>query len=192
MGPGCIRSSTRVPPPSVAVSGVTSITCSSKGGKSRPPSGSDPASSPPSEPSILMATVTSTCGIVTVPLVRGTARTIDLAVGERIEAPIFQVGAERRMDGPSWLGVSSAEPESLGMWGRTSCGMHSSPRPSFDAGIRSPTSRKPPRTPARAPRCGMKLSGIASDGRAEYVFPGVGCLSSGPGLSTVLVFGVAA
>jgi hypothetical protein len=45
-----------------------------------------------------MATVTSTCGIVTVPLVRGTARTIDLAVGERIEAPIFQVGAERRMD----------------------------------------------------------------------------------------------
>jgi integrase len=93
--------------------------------------------------------------IVTIPLAPRTARAIDLAIGERLDGPIFL-----RPDHSGWTAIapagscaaSPAAPASTSPSARTPCGTRSSPPHSMPA-CRSVASSRPPRTQIRARRC---------------------------------------
>jgi integrase/recombinase XerD len=92
--------------------------------------------------------------VVTIPLAPRTARAIDLAVGERVDGPIFLTPRGSGWTGTAPPGSSAGSPSAPGSpnrSGRTRCGMRSSPPP-WMPGSRSATSRKPPRMPTRARR----------------------------------------
>ena len=91
--------------------------------------------------------------IVAIPLAPRTARAIDLAVGERVDGPIFCGPDGQRLDRHGAARVVrrvAAVPGSPSRSGRTRCGTRSSPPPSTP-GSRSGTCRKPPRTPIPGP-----------------------------------------
>jgi integrase/recombinase XerD len=93
--------------------------------------------------------------VVTIPLAPRTARAIDLAVGERVDRPIFCGPDGRRLDRHGAARVVRRVARGAGISkpvGPHNCGMRSSPPPSTP-GSRSATSRKPPRMPTRARRC---------------------------------------
>ena len=92
--------------------------------------------------------------IVTIPLAPRTARAIDLAVGERIEGPIFlpptaAPGPARRR--PIVRRVARRA-GITNLSAPTPCDTRSSPPPSTPACLYV-TSKKPPPTPTRAPPC---------------------------------------
>jgi len=73
----------------------------------------------------------------TVPLVPRTARTIDLAVGERHEGPILRRRDGQRLDRRTahrWVRSMATAPDSAAST-RTCCAPRSSWPPSFDAGV---------------------------------------------------------
>jgi integrase/recombinase XerD len=140
--------------------------------------------------------------VVLVPLPPAVSRAIDHAAGIRTRGPILLNSHGARMDRhaatrrlrrlaeAAGVRITRPHPHML---------RHTFVTTSFDAGVdlrdvQIAARHADPRTTSRPAHhhALRQLSGIASDGRAEYVFPGVGCLSSGPGRSTVLVFGVAA
>jgi integrase/recombinase XerD len=92
--------------------------------------------------------------VVTIPLAPRTARAIDLAIGERIEGPVFLAPNGHRLDrhgaGRIVRRVAAA-PGSPSQSGRTPCGMRSSP-PRWTLGSRCGTCRKPPPTLIPGPR----------------------------------------
>jgi len=94
--------------------------------------------------------------VVTIPLAPRTARAIDLAVAERVDGPIFYGPDGLRLEWP-------AAPGSPSRSGRTRCDTRSSPPPSTPE-FRCARSRKPPRTPTRAPRCATTVPAAASTG----------------------------
>jgi len=97
--------------------------------------------------------------VVTIPLAPRTARAIGLAVGERVEGPIFLAQMGCGWIGMARPGASAGSPAALGSpsrSGRTPCATRSSP-PRWTPGSRCGTSRKPPRTPTRAPPCAMTV-----------------------------------
>ena len=127
--------------------------------------------------------------VVVVPLAPRIARAIDLAVGERTEGPMFLAADGRRMDRHGAgrhvrriarrTGIGKPSP-------RTCCATRSS-RPRLTLG--SPARRADRRPARRSPHhdAVRQPSGIASDGRAEYVFPGVGGLESAAGCALTRV-----
>jgi hypothetical protein len=94
--------------------------------------------------------------IVTIPLAPRTARAIDLAIGERLDGPIFLRADGSRMDRHcaerNVRRVAPPRRVSQERSARTSCGTRSLPPPSTLA-CRCVTSRKRRRTPTRAPPC---------------------------------------
>jgi integrase len=99
--------------------------------------------------------------IVTIPLAPRTARAIDLAIGERLDGPIFLRPDGKRMDPTAPAGscaASHAAPAWTSPSGRTPCATRSSPPRSMPAS-RYATCRKRPRTRTREPRCAMTEHG---------------------------------
>jgi integrase len=91
--------------------------------------------------------------IVTIPLAPRTARAIDLAVGERSDGPVFLAPMAGGWTATAQRGSFVGPPTVLGspsQWGRTLCGMRSSPQ-RWMPGCRCGMCRKPPRTPIPAP-----------------------------------------
>ena len=91
--------------------------------------------------------------VVTIPLAPRTAQAIDLAIGERMEGPIFLAADGRRLDrhGPGGSSAGSpGRPGSPRKSGRTRSGTHLSPR-RWMPGCRCPTCRKLPLTLTRVP-----------------------------------------
>jgi integrase len=92
--------------------------------------------------------------VVTIPLAPRTARAIDLAVGERVDGPIFLARDGQRLDrhgAARAVRRAAGRAGSPSRSGRIRCDTRSSPLPSTP-GFRSATSRKPPRTPIPGPR----------------------------------------
>jgi site-specific recombinase XerD len=93
--------------------------------------------------------------VVTIPLAPRTARAIDLAIGERLDGPIFLRPDGHRMDRHCASRIVRRVTRRAGVdkpIGRTPCGTPSSPPPSTPAS-RYATSKKPPPTPTREPPC---------------------------------------
>jgi site-specific recombinase XerD len=104
--------------------------------------------------------------VVTIPLAPRTARAIDLAVGERVDGPIFLTADGHRLDrhGAARLVRRVVRRAQI----RKPVGPHTL-RHAFitaalDAGFRSGTCRKPPRMPTRAPRCATTVPAAVSTG----------------------------
>jgi hypothetical protein len=93
---------------------------------------------------------------VVIPLATRTARAIDLAIGERVEGPIFLATNGARLDRPDRPGGSCDDShaglESTSPSGRTRCATPSSPPRSTPA-CRCAMSKKRRATPIPAPRC---------------------------------------
>jgi integrase/recombinase XerD len=107
--------------------------------------------------------------VVTIPLAPRTARAIDLAIGERVEGPVFLASDGRRLDrhGASRIVRRVARRAgSARRSGRARCGTRSSPQPSTP-GYRCVMCRKPPPTPIRGPRCGT--TGPGQPGSARHL-----------------------
>jgi hypothetical protein len=95
--------------------------------------------------------------VVTIPLAPRTARAIDLAIGERLEGPIFLTAEGHRLDrhgaarivrrAASWAGIVKRV-------GPTRCDTPSSPL-RWMPGCRCAMCRKPPRMLIHAPPCAM-------------------------------------
>ena len=93
--------------------------------------------------------------IVTIPLAPRTARAIDLAIGERLEGPIFLDTHGECLDRHAagrMCGDSPAEPGSTGPSDPAPSATPSSPPPTTPA-YRSVTREKPPATPTPGPPC---------------------------------------
>jgi Phage integrase, N-terminal SAM-like domain len=111
--------------------------------------------------------------VVTIPLAPRTARTIDLAIGERAGGPVFLAA-----DGGGWTGTapggSSAAPRVAPGSERSSrptrSGMPSLP-PRWTLGSRCATSEKPRRMLIREPRCGMTAPAAAWTGTPPISLP---------------------
>jgi integrase/recombinase XerD len=93
--------------------------------------------------------------VVTIPLAPRTARAIDLAIGERVEGPIFLSRDGQRLDRHAAWRIVRRLARKAGI--NKPVGPHtlrhaSSPPPSTPAS-RSETSKRPHRTPIRAPPC---------------------------------------
>lgn len=103
--------------------------------------------------------------VVVVPLAARTARAIDLAIGERVEGPIFLATNGDRLDRhAAWRIVRRmARQAGINKPGRTRCATRSSPPHSMRAS-RCATSKKPPATPTPEPRCAMTGLGSPSTG----------------------------
>jgi hypothetical protein len=91
--------------------------------------------------------------VVTIPLAPRTAREIDLAVGQRVDGPVFLTPDGQRLDRH---GAARAVRRVARRAGITKpVGPHTLRHvfitAALDAGSRSATSRKPPRTPTRGP-----------------------------------------
>jgi hypothetical protein len=94
--------------------------------------------------------------MVTVPLAPHTARTIDLAIGERAEGPLFMARVGRRLARHAAGRIVRTTARSAGITKlvtRTRCDTRSSP-PHSTPGSRCGTCKMPPRVPIRGPRCG--------------------------------------
>jgi integrase/recombinase XerD len=124
--------------------------------------------------------------VVTIPLAPRTARAIDLAIGERVEGPIFLGQNGERLDGMPPGGscvVSPAGPGSTRRSDRTRFATRSSPLRSMPVS-RCETCRKPRPTPIRGPRCATTAPGTS---RCPAVRPGdlrddgVGVAAAGDG-----------
>ena len=93
--------------------------------------------------------------VVTMPLAPRVARTVDLAIGERIEGPIFVDSAGQRLDRHAAGRIVRRVARQAGITkrvGPTRCGTHSSPLRSTPAS-RCATSKKQPATLIPAPPC---------------------------------------
>jgi integrase/recombinase XerD len=94
--------------------------------------------------------------VVTIPLAPRTARTIDLAVGERAGGPLFLAADGRRLDrhGAGRIVRKTARRAGITQAVRPHTLRHAS-RPPWTPGCRCATSRRQPRTRIHGPRCGM-------------------------------------
>jgi integrase/recombinase XerD len=95
--------------------------------------------------------------VVMIPLAPRTARAIDLAIGERVEGPIFLAADGRRLDRHGAGRIVRRIARKAGIVkpvGRHTL-RHAFITAALDAGVPFATCRKPPRTPTRAPRCAM-------------------------------------
>jgi hypothetical protein len=104
--------------------------------------------------------------VVTIPLAPRTARAIDLAVGERVDGPVFLTSDGRRQDRYGAARIVRRVACRAGITNRsdrTPCGTHSSPPPSTP-GSRSAMSRKLPRMLIPGPRCATTAPAAASPG----------------------------
>jgi len=111
--------------------------------------------------------------VVTVPLAPRTARAIDLAIGERVEGPIF-LGQNGERSTVTPRGGSSdgwpARPVSTSRSGRTPSAMRSSPRHSTLASLCA-TCRRRQVTPIPEPPCAMTVRGFRSTGTPPTSWP---------------------
>ena len=104
--------------------------------------------------------------VVTIPLAPRTARAIDLAIGERVERPIFLTSDRQRLDRH---GAARIVRRVAGRAGITKpvgprTLRHAFITAALDAGCRSGTSRKPPRTPIHGPPCATTALAAVSTG----------------------------
>ncbi|HEX3962302.1 MAG TPA: tyrosine-type recombinase/integrase [Trebonia sp.] len=99
--------------------------------------------------------------VVAVPLAPRTARAINLAVGERCEGPVSLRPDGRRLDrhGANRIARRTARRTGIGKRVGPHTLRHAFITAALDAGCRCATCRKPPRTPTRAPQCGMTRPG---------------------------------
>ena len=109
--------------------------------------------------------------IVTIPLAPRTARAIDLAVGERLDGPIFLGPDGHRLDRHAAARIVRRVARRAGIdkrVGPTPCATRSSPPPSTPAS-RSETSKRRPRTPI--PRTTMRYdrARVSLDRHATYI-----------------------
>src|SRR5499427_4157452 len=97
--------------------------------------------------------------VVTIPLAPRTARAIDLAVGERVDGPIFCGSDRQRLDrhGAARIVRRLARRAGISKPVGPHTLRHAFITAALDAGFRSATSMKPPRMPIRAPRCAMTV-----------------------------------
>jgi site-specific recombinase XerD len=133
--------------------------------------------------------------VVTIPLAPRTAGAIDLAVGERSQGPVFLAADGRRLDRHGAARIVRRAARRAGV--------------SKPVGPHTPAARVRHRragrwrAAARRPGSGLprgpadhdavwQLSEIGSDGRAGFVFPGVGGLSSASGAAAARAPGLAA
>ena len=104
--------------------------------------------------------------LVTMPLAPRVARAIDLAVGERLDGPIFVDNEGQRLDRHAAGGscdASPAAPRSANGSDRTPCDTPSSPPP-WTPACHCVTCKKRPVTPTRARQCVMTGAGSPSTG----------------------------
>ena len=109
--------------------------------------------------------------LVTMPLAPRVARAVDLAVGERLEGPIFLDANGERVDRHAAGRIVRRVARRAGIGkrvGRTPCAMRSSPPPSTPAS-RCATCRKPPVTPTRARRMRYDRGRQSLDRHATYI-----------------------
>jgi integrase/recombinase XerD len=95
--------------------------------------------------------------VVTIPLAPRTARTIDLAIGERTAGPVFLATDGQRLDRHGAGRIVRKTARRAGI-AKTVTPIHSGTRslpPRSMPGSRCVTCKKPPRMPTRGPRCGM-------------------------------------
>jgi integrase/recombinase XerD len=103
--------------------------------------------------------------VVTIPLAPRTARAIDLAIGERTEGPLLTAVDGQRLDRHGAARVVRRVTRRAGIAKHVSPHTlrHASPPPSTPE-CRCGTSKKPPRTPTREPRCATTEPGPAWTG----------------------------
>jgi integrase/recombinase XerD len=107
--------------------------------------------------------------VVTIPLAPRTARALDLAIGERTDGPVFLAADGRRLDrhGAGRIVRRIARQAGIAKTVTPDTLRHAFITAALDAGSRCATSKRPPRTPIREPRCGRARGSL--DRHATYI-----------------------